>query len=1021
MSPSDPVWDELGKIDYLLNQVARAVERGELDAGAWDRLSPRYLERRSELAAVLSSRAGRAAAASGAPEPVGAPVSQPVAASVSPPVGAPVPLPLAARPASVAPSPEPSATQLTWETPTPNARLSAGAWMSYAGSLLVVIAVAIFTIYAWATFPPALKLTVLLGVTVAFYAGGEFVRVKLDLPAAGVALVSVGSAMLLFDGWSVIMATGATGALPWAIVLLLCSLAYWVTELRISGGWFGAIGAAAQVGWWWMLGQAFGLETYWVAAGMSVVAAAWALAAGRDARPGPLGTLAAVLRFGAPVLAVLSGLGAMLRGAFEQTTPTFWPVAAAFVAALSFMVVVETLWPKARGLSAAGHVPLISAVLGYWAATSALGGSPPALAVPVTLAALTVAYCVYAPWRGFAPYGVASLVVGSLFWQSIGERYAWEPEAIVAALLAFGLVACIGGVFAGRSKRGAAWAGAESAAKAWELGGIALIALATVLTPVVGGVPLSGTRLGGAAAALGVGVLVAWAVGGIVRRSASMGRVALVWSFYALAATLAWAWPGWHSAWYGCALLALAAFLSQGRALLERSLRVPEGEVGGGARVAYIAVTAAALAASAYFFHVDSIPVAGLLAVAALAWLADGLRTRDWWTLAASSGSAVAAATIYGWAVRDLSYGVLAAAALAAVIAAAGLLAPRGRESWGAMWAMGGTLVATLILPAGLGAEWRTAVALLCVAVAWALTGVVASLPELWAAAGVFASFALLAVFSWRDVSPVVTVVGVVLYAFALLIPRAFTRGSADSRGVRLARSLAVAGMIALLELCVIGVISRVFGWTTWLSGWLEIGATGLAIGLLLAGGYVIALTSLESSEVGLYPGAGLVVLGAMVQMDAWSVPDIEWFLVLAALYFAAMGVLWASREPGRKVPVGTDIAAFALAVVAPFIVALTAWTPDAALRHGLWALGLAAAATMAGLATRTRIYFQGGILVLVLNALWLSRGVLLALPSWVWIGTVGLSLIVGGVAYARREQFDGASRRLRQGFADWR
>lgn len=29
VSPVDSVWDELGKIDYLLDQLAKAVERGE--------------------------------------------------------------------------------------------------------------------------------------------------------------------------------------------------------------------------------------------------------------------------------------------------------------------------------------------------------------------------------------------------------------------------------------------------------------------------------------------------------------------------------------------------------------------------------------------------------------------------------------------------------------------------------------------------------------------------------------------------------------------------------------------------------------------------------------------------------------------------------------------------------------------------------------------------------------------------------------------------------------------------------
>ena len=55
------------------------------------------------------------------------------------------------------------------------------------------------------------------------------------------------------------------------------------------------------------------------------------------------------------------------------------------------------------------------------------------------------------------------------------------------------------------------------------------------------------------------------------------------------------------------------------------------------------------------------------------------------------------------------------------------------------------------------------------------------------------------------------------------------------------------------------------------------------------------------------------------------------------------------------------------------------------------------------------------------LEALWLSRSVLLALPSWVWIGLAGAALIGGGVTFARRQLLGEASRRVGDGMADWR
>ena len=54
---NDPVWTELGNIDYLLDQFARAVERGEVSSEAYERFSPRYLERRIELVEIIERRA----------------------------------------------------------------------------------------------------------------------------------------------------------------------------------------------------------------------------------------------------------------------------------------------------------------------------------------------------------------------------------------------------------------------------------------------------------------------------------------------------------------------------------------------------------------------------------------------------------------------------------------------------------------------------------------------------------------------------------------------------------------------------------------------------------------------------------------------------------------------------------------------------------------------------------------------------------------------------------------------------
>ncbi|MDO8915629.1 MAG: hypothetical protein Q7W16_06055 [Coriobacteriia bacterium] len=998
MGAPDPVWDELGRIDYLLDQLARAVERGELGRDVWDRLSPRYHDRRAELAAILSGRAARAATT---------------------PVATPAPLPAPVASTSVRPQPTPTVV-----TPVAAHRSSAGAWMSYAGALLVVIAVAIFTVYAWATFAPLLKLMVLLGVTAAFYVGGEVVRRKLELPAVGVALISVGSAMLLFDGWSVIRATGATGPLPWAAMLLVCSLGYWATEWRIAGGWFGAIGAAAQVGWWWMLGSALGWESYWVAAGVSVVAVAWAFASERVLREGPLGMLGTVLRVGSVVLAACTGLAAFAYGVTAQLggAPAYWPVAAAALSALSFSFVVERLIPRPRGLSALGHLPLFAVAGAYWVALAAAGRPGPGWALLATFLAMAVAYDAYAPWRGSATYAIAGLAAEGLFWLGLADHYAWRSDVTVGVVLAFGLSAILAGRLLRRAEPEAArWPGALWAARVWGYGGVAVMALATLLVPAVGGVPLSGSRIAGGTALLALGVLAAWVAGSLLRRSAALGRVAFAWSFYTLAAALAWAYPSWHSAWYGAALLGLAALLSQSRTLLARLLRIPGDEIGLWCRLLYLMVPVLAAVGSLAFFRVDAYPVAALLALAGVAWLAEAVRTREWWALAPSTAAFAAAAAVAAWVASGPADAAIAAGAAALAIAAVGALGPRALRSWGAFAAAGGTMAATVIAVAGAADAWRLAVALLLVAGAWALTAVAASLPELAGLAGVFASFSLIAVLSWRDASPWMTVVALTLLAGSLLAPRVVSRSGKGSKSLRSVRALAFAGGFALAELCVIALLSYASGGEAAPARWLDLGATGAAVALALSGGYLISWTAVERIEAGLYPGIGIVVLGAMVQIDGWGTTDVEWFLVLAALYFAGMGVLWASRKAERRVPVGTDVAAFAIGVALPFALAVTGLDADTALRHGLWALGLAAASTTAGLLLRTRVYFQGGLTILVLDALWLSRSVLFALPSWVWIGTVGLALIGGGVVYARREMLGGVGRRLREGFAAWR
>jgi hypothetical protein len=133
------------------------------------------------------------------------------------------------------------------------------------------------------------------------------------------------------------------------------------------------------------------------------------------------------------------------------------------------------------------------------------------------------------------------------------------------------------------------------------------------------------------------------------------------------------------------------------------------------------------------------------------------------------------------------------------------------------------------------------------------------------------------------------------------------------------------------------------------------------------------------------------------------------------------VGILWSSRKEGRPVPLGSDLAVIMLGAVAALIISVGSTDPGAALQHGLWALGLSLATIVAGLVLRARLLVLGGIAVLLVDALWLERAILVGLPSWVWIGVGVAALLVSGILYASRESIGKLSQRSAVRFASWR
>jgi hypothetical protein len=1047
----DPVWDELGKIDYLLDQLARAVERSAVDRAVYDRLAPTYLERREELVANLNARARRARAhgpeavplgegvhgasavpadvlpaapwsaaldsvrSAAAPAPVAAPATVHYAAPYGAPSGAPTSPPFA--PNGAPPPPPPARRPAPRPATPPRPPISAGTWMTYAGAFLVIVAVAIFTIYAWGLMPPTVKLLLLLVVTAGFYAGGDAIRTRMGLPAVGIALVGVGSAMLLFDGWTIISGFGLSGPWPWAVVLLVCSVAYWATELRIAGGWFGAIGAASQVGWWWMLGQSLHLATEWQIAGVAVVALAWALGAKSSARVPVLSDLSTVLRAGSGLLAIVLSLGmtgTVLTALVEPATISL--MIAAVITALCATAIVEIHFPPYHQVAPLLHAPVFVAAL--------LQPDPSAA---ITFGSLAVAYGVYAVWRGGEGFAVASLGAAVLAVVTASHSADLDPlmrTGIIAGVLA---VAAVGGYVLSRRPVAASGAfsgpSAADAGLAWRWAGVVgLVFAAFVGVPwAARSVPLLGIEVTAAHVAAAAWMLLLWAVVSRVTRDRIAGWATYAWSFYLAAALMAWGLPGLHSAWYATGLVLLAVAWRQLDAHATLALALRPGLLRIVSHVLFVLIPLFGVIGSAAYFSLRGYPLAVLLGVAALAWASDAVRSREWVWLAPAGAFAVAAAFCGGWSGLTLAQGAVLGATAGVVLSGVGLLGPRTRGGWGAALTAGAVLTATLLAPWALPHSDSLTVTLLLLIVAWALAALAVDIPMLFGVAGLFASFALTAGLHWAGSPGAVAVALFPILALLLLAPTWFVPSFPGGKFREAARGLAAAAILAAAHLVLFGFMSMVVGRPDFGPGVLDVGEIGFGVGMLAAGVVAVLWAGAEAFELGTYVGFGSMLIGLFAFLDHGGVRTAEIYLIAIAIYSLAMGAIYVRREVGRQMPASANGVAFAAAVFGPFMLSLNPFQPDMALQHGLWALGLAVVAIAGGLLSRTRVHFFGGITVAALEALWLSRDVLLAMPTWLWIGFAGMALIGGGVTFARRELLGSASRRVSEGLSDWR
>jgi hypothetical protein len=649
--------EEIGQIDYFMEHLARAVERGEVHHASYDLLAPRYLARRADLVSILTGvpaptgdywaheAAAQAQTPSVVPEEQPIDASQPRAAMLAgtglsqvqivTPAEAAQPTPAQPAPAGfAAPTPAP---QPAWPAPTPRPAqpprpvvhrepVSWSTVVLFLGAFLVISASAIFALTVWNSVGPLVKLGFLGAATIAFYAAGYFARTKLKLRAGSTALTVVGSAMLVFDCWIVINSYHLTGPLPWAVALLFISAVYWFTEAVFHERIYGIAGAAAQVAWWWLAADGLNLDPIARVAIISVVGVAWQVLAARAIDDETWHSLAEVLLWGAPIVEVLAApaaAAALLRSG--ETDIVVVATAAVVSASGAFVALRSALIPQRtrRWIAAALQVPLFIAIL---------LGSGPTWAGVAFLAALATVYTLLALSSCGAAMVLPAVAAEGLMLGSALDLLHVGQRGGTAATAALGVSWLLAAFLIARAAEHPlpAWlSGAEETGAALRVLGFVPLLLASVAAVFVSGPALSGVEIGSRDAALAVIVLAAWVVAAFVPRSPAPALGSAIWSFYTAAAVMSWAAPSWQPTIYATLLIALASLWLLTRDAVERAFRVNADAFGSGMRVLVGVFLLGGLAWQRFVFDPsDSWRMVLPLALAAAAYLADVYLTR---------------------------------------------------------------------------------------------------------------------------------------------------------------------------------------------------------------------------------------------------------------------------------------------------------------------------------------------------------------------------------------------------------
>lgn len=995
-------WEELRKIDYFLEHLARAVERGEVHSASYEILAPRYLERRAELAAVIERRSDR--------EPVvrptvsaGEPATIPVVAASSKPDSAftPVVTDRTLPAAAAAPTPRREPRPVPWTTV-----------LTITGAFLVIVAAAIFAVATWDLFGVGFKLVFLGSLTAAFYAAGHLVRTRLGLAAGGVALMAVGSAMLLFDGWIAIDGYGLEGPWPWIGWLAVCSLAYWFSEVAIGGSFFGVIGASAQVAWVWLLGEGLAWPAPQRLAGMALVAVLWALAARNAQGKAPFSSLALVLHWAAPALVIGCGIG---LGLDISTGPATWMYVASALVVGSAATMVFEVSGLPSGLAALLHVSVFLGIVSMIDMTGTEWGHV------ILLALMVIGYLIHELRFGGWGHGIIALAAELLATLVFADLLGWEADATVALVGAVAVSWLVASRLLDRAPVGGPFSkGAAGMRSLAEAGGWLGLGASTLAVPFASGaVPLSAMAIHARDAALPAGMMGLWALGGAVKRREPVGVALIVVSLYATAAVLAWSLPELHSAVYAAALVSVLAIWFFARGLATRLWALPAEACLLAVRILSLLVLVVGLAAQSYFFDVIAWQSAVLIGLVALLWLFDALLAEDPPVgFGVASTLLVLAAALAGEWYLDSGDPIMWIGPATAVALALVSIPLRSRSGWATWWNGGAGVAAVLVILVSVGAPSQAIpLAFALTGLVWLIMAVASDHPLFVPVAGLFGFCAIFAAADHFVLGPWATLAPVTFVAYALLsllfLPEA-----------RLARrwtdAAAAAGLIGMVLMCLAmaeGGLGAEFGLSL---SWAGSGGHELAAAVGLLGVFVMVAGIARRIDAAPYLGGALVLLAYFIEIDTLDVGTVEWFSTPLALYIMWAGARVRKGMPGRGTAV-PDVLAAAVGLGVPALLSTLPLYQDEPWVHLAWAVMLSIVAILAGVTFKVRGYFFGGVVALVFTAVVRSWFFLVSF-WWLVLGIIGVTMLVVALTWERQQMLVAdAERRLRAAMVDWR